>query len=78
MQYKILESGKYGHQGKHIDVCKGDVCELPEFIAQCWLSSGKCELPTVKKKSPVVENKAANPVVENKSVFKKKIKKASK
>ncbi len=71
MQVKILKDSKYSKCGKHIEVSKGDVCDLPEFVANFWLKSGLCEVPSAKK-SPVQENKSINPVEENKEVAPKK------
>ncbi len=70
MRVKILKDGKYGDCGKHVDVSKGDLCELPEFVANVWLKDGRCELPG--KKSPVEETKVVNPVKEVKTPTKKK------
>ncbi len=77
MQVKILKNATYADCGVHHDVCKGDLCELPEFVAGVWLKDGRCELPRAKKeKSPVVEDKSVNPVIENKSSKKATKKKA--
>ena len=72
MQVKILKDATYADCGVHHDVCKGDLCELPDFVAGVWLKDGRCELPGKKEKSPVVEDKSINPVDENKAAPKKK------
>jgi len=80
MKVNVKNDECYSECGNHKKI-KAGVHDLPEFVAMAWLSQGRAELPTAKKKSPVVENKSANPVDENKSVKsapKKKIKKASK
>jgi len=80
MKVNVKKDECYSECGNHIKI-KAGIHDLPDFVAGAWLDQGRAELPTAKKKSPVVEDKAINPVAENKSVKaapKKKIKKASK
>jgi len=72
--YKILKDSKYSPD-KITCVCvnKGDIVELPEGIANAWISNGRCELAKKKKPvNPVEKTAVVDPVKETKAKKKKK------
>ena len=74
--YKILKDCVYSEMCKHVEVKKGDIVALPEFVANSWLNRGICEDAAAKKKfSPVEETAVINPVEETKTKVKRKNKK---
>lgn len=71
--YKILKDCVYSEMCKRVEVKRGDVVALPEFVAKSWLKRGFCE--EVKKFNPVEETAVVNPVEETKATPKRKNKK---
>ncbi len=71
----MLQDCTYSDACKHIHVKKGDVLELPEFVANSWLNRGICELNKKPKFNPVIEKKVVEPVEETKAKPKTKKKK---
>ena len=70
--YKILEDCVYSEMCQRVEVKKGDVVELPEFVANSWLKRGICELAKKEKFNPVIETAVIDPVKETKAKKKKK------
>ena len=70
--YTILEDCVYSEMCQRVEVKKGDIVDLPEFVAKSWLNRGICEVPKKKTFSPVEETSVVDPVEGTKAKKKKK------